>query len=125
MLSEVLHDLPCALDVCPARLGASETSALVRTGGYRIVCIADLPPSAPSKTRYLVRKLRAAIPDLTILVGRWAPASLLDDSAQPLLEAGATHVASSLLETRDQLRKLVALVPGAAPAVVAGAPAAP
>jgi len=111
MLRQVLHDVPCSLDVCSTRLGAAETAALVRDGGYGIVCIADLPPSAPSKTRYLVRKLRASIPDLKIVVGRWAPPSLVDDTAQPLLDAGATHVASTLLDTRDQLRALVELMP--------------
>ena len=111
MLRQMLHDVPCSLDVCSTRLGAAETATLVRDGGYRIVCIADLPPSAPSKTRYLVRKLRASIPDLKIVVGRWAPPSLVDDTAQPLLDAGATHVASTLLDTRDQLRALVELMP--------------
>jgi hypothetical protein len=67
------------------------------------VCLADLPPSAPSKTRYLVRKLRAALPDLPIIVGRWAPVSLADESSEVLRAAGATVVTSSLLETRTYL----------------------
>ena len=107
MLSEALHDLPISLDVCSARLRWSELESLVRERGYRIVCIADLPPSAPSKTRYIVKKLRASFPSLAVVVGRWAPPLLADDSAQPLLDAGASHVASTLLETRDQLRDLI------------------
>jgi hypothetical protein len=70
------------------------------------LCIADLPPSAPSKTRYLVKKLGVSLPDVPILVGRWAPPSLADESHAALTEAGASHVASTLLETRERLREL-------------------
>jgi hypothetical protein len=80
---------------------------LLEQSRYRIVCIADLPPSGPSKTRYLVRKLRAALPELTIVVGRWAPPALADDSLQPLVEAGAAHAARTLVETRTTLVGLV------------------
>lgn len=115
MLGETLRDAAVSLDVCSARLRWSEVTSLVRDGGYTAVCIADLPPSAPSKTRYIVKKLRASFPDLKILVGRWAPPSLRDDSAQLLLEAGASHVASTLLESRDQLQNQ--MTPSVTPAV--------
>ena len=48
--------------------------------GVSVVCFADLPPSPSSKTRYFVKRLRAALPDLRILVGRWGPPALADDS---------------------------------------------
>jgi len=80
----------------------------MHTDGARLVCIADLPPSPPSKTRYLVRKLRSVLPDVTILVGRWAPAELADEDRALLVDAGANHVAATLLETRDQLRAFAA-----------------
>jgi hypothetical protein len=72
----------------------------------RVLCIADLPPSPPSKTRYVLRKLRAALPEAIILVGRWAPPELADEDRRTLIEAGATHVANTLLETRDQLLRI-------------------
>ena len=67
------------------------------------MCFADLPPSPPSKTRYLVKRLRAALPDVRILVGRWAPPALADESTQVLRDTGADLVASTLLETPDLL----------------------
>ena len=45
------------------RLMASELVSLVQARGVSIVCLADLPPSPPSKTRYLVKRLRAALPE--------------------------------------------------------------
>ena len=71
------------------------------------MCLADLPPSPPSKTRYLVKRLRAALPEVRILIGRWAPPALADESTQVLRDAGATLVASTLLETRTYLGGLV------------------
>ena len=108
MLAQLVDADAIRLDVTSARLLSSEVIDLVRTTGARLVCIADLPPSPPSKTRYLVRKLRATVPEVKILVGRWAPAELADEDRTSLLDAGANHVATTLLETRDQLLILAA-----------------
>jgi predicted PurR-regulated permease PerM len=104
MLAQLVDADAIRLDVTSVRLLSSEVIDLVRTSGARIICIADLPPSPPSKTRYLVRKLRSAVPEVKILVGRWAPAELADDDRSTLTDDGAHHVATTLLETRDQLR---------------------
>jgi hypothetical protein len=107
MLGTLLERDGVRLDPTPSRVLPSELVTLLQTSAYRVVCIADLPPSPPSKTRYLVKKLRAALPDRAIVVGRWAPAMLRDESTQVLVGAGATNVASTLLETRDQILKLI------------------
>ena len=86
---------------------ASELVSLVQQRGVSVVCLADLPPSPSSKTRYLVKRLRAAFPELRILVGRWGPPALADESTQALRDAGANHVASTLAQTRDYLGGLV------------------
>jgi hypothetical protein len=80
---------------------------LVRDRKFSVVCFADLPPSSSSKTRYLVRRLRSALPELRIAVGRWAPPALADESSQTLLDAGANHVGSLLVESRSYLSALV------------------
>lgn len=106
MLARVSDDPPFAVEIVGTRLHASELIALVRQRGAAVVCLADLPPSVPSKTRYLVKRLRAAAPDLQIVVGRWAPPELEDDSTQKLREAGASFVGSTLQETAVYLRGL-------------------
>ena len=101
MLADLLADLPVIVEVTTGRVLASELVSLVHARGASIVCLADLPPSPPSKTRYLVKRLRAALPEVRILVGRWAPPALADhDSTPGLREAGATLVASTLAEMR-------------------------
>ena len=117
MLAHLLDDLPIAVDITAARIQATELVSLVQEREFSVVCFADLPPSPPSKTRYLVKRLRAALPEVKILVGRWAPPALADESTQVLRETGANHVGSTLVETREYLGGLVEIpripVPGA------------
>jgi predicted PurR-regulated permease PerM len=106
MLAQLVATEGITLDVASVRLLTAEIVDLVRAREANLVCIADLPPSPPSKTRYIVRKLRAALPEVKILVGRWAPQELADEDRSTLVDAGAAHAATTLIETRDQLRTL-------------------
>jgi predicted PurR-regulated permease PerM len=106
MLGHLVADLPIAVQVHAGRLHAADLVSLVQAEGVSVVCIADLPPSPFSKTRYLVQRLHAALPDLRIVIGRWAPAALADDSSHVLRTAGASLVAASLAETRTYLEAL-------------------
>ncbi len=107
MLGHLLDDLPIGVERTSTRLLASEVVSLVQARGVSVVCFVDLPPSPPSKTRYLVKRLRAALPELQILVGRWGPPELADESTQLLRDAGANLVAPTLLETRAYLGALL------------------
>jgi hypothetical protein len=107
MLAHSVDDLPITIEMTTTRLLASELVSIVRAQGVSIVCLADLPPSPSSKTRYLVKRLHDALPDVRIVVGRWAPPALADESTQALRDAGATLVASTLAETRVYLEGLV------------------
>jgi hypothetical protein len=107
MFAHLLDDLPIRIEITRTRLQALELLSLVREQGFSIVCLADLPPSPPSKTRYLVKRLRAALPEVRILVGRWGPSELADESTQVLRDTGANLVASTLQETRTYLGGLV------------------
>jgi hypothetical protein len=103
MLAHAVDDLPIVIETTSTRLQASELASLVKAQGVSVVCLADLPPSPPSKTRYLVKRLHAALPEVRILVGRWSPPALADESTQALRDAGAVLVASTLAETRTYL----------------------
>jgi predicted PurR-regulated permease PerM len=103
MLAHVLDDLPVGIEITTTRMRASELVSLVQARGVSVVCLADLPPSVASKTRYFVKRLRSAFPELRILVGRWGPPVLADESTQALRDAGADHVASTLAQTREYI----------------------
>jgi hypothetical protein len=51
--------------------------------------------------------LHAALPEVHIAVGRWAPPALADETSQPLLDAGADHVATKLADSRKYLAGLL------------------
>jgi predicted PurR-regulated permease PerM len=106
MLSGLMRDV-ATIDIVSPRVLTSELIELIRTSGCRVVCLADLPPSAPSKARYLTKRLRATFPQLRIVIGRWAPPGLADDDRATLIEAGATHVDTTLRSSRDNLREAV------------------
>jgi hypothetical protein len=107
MLAHLLGDLPISMEIIGTRMQAVELAKLIGDRKFSVVCFADLPPSSSSKTRYLVRRLRSALPELRIAVGRWGPPALADESPQTLLDAGANHVASLLVESRNYLGGLL------------------
>ncbi len=108
MLAHLLKDTPFVLDIRERAVLSADVLDAIKLGRYCAVCIADIPPSAPSRSRYMVKRLRALVPELPIMVGRWAPDELADESNDALNAAGATHVGSRLLETRVQLLRLAA-----------------
>jgi predicted PurR-regulated permease PerM len=107
MLAHVVSDLPISVEITATRLQASELVSLVQQQQFSVVCFADLPPSPSSKARYFVKRLRAAMPELQIVVGRWGPAALADESTQMLRDAGADRVTTTLLESRTFFEGLV------------------
>jgi predicted PurR-regulated permease PerM len=103
MLADLLAETPIQLEIGSASSMHSEVVQLIRRTGAAVVCIADMPPSSSAKARYLVYRIRAAIPDMRIIVGRWGPPSLADQDTSEILAAGANYVTSTLAETRRLL----------------------
>jgi predicted PurR-regulated permease PerM len=109
---EMLRQLgePCGLsvEVTDVKLSRSELIARAQRNAHDAICIADLPPGPSSRTRYAVKKIRAALPEMPIIVGRWAAGDLADEQTQPLMDAGATHVGATLLDTLHALQRTAA-----------------
>lgn len=118
MLVRMVDDLPVDISVA-SKLMATEMVDVVRNEGIEVVCLVDLPPRSPSRSRYLLRKLRELAPHLRIIVARWAPPEFDDTAGEPLMRAGASHVSPSLADTR----KLLASVAAAASRTSAPPPA--
>ena len=51
----------------------------------------------------LSKLLHVRFPELTIVVGHWGLHEKVQNDREALLAAGATHVAATLIETRDQI----------------------
>ncbi len=67
-----------------------------------LIVISHVPPAGLTTTRYLVRRLHARLPEVAIIVGRWSEKDD-NDSAERLIQAGATQVVSSLAEAREAI----------------------
>jgi uncharacterized protein (DUF2384 family) len=106
MLARVTSDLPIQIEVGGSRALASDVIALVQERNIGVVCVVALPPGSTSKSRYLVKRLRAMSPELNIVVCRWAPPEMADQSTQAFRDAGATLVTSTFADTRAFLLTL-------------------
>jgi predicted PurR-regulated permease PerM/CheY-like chemotaxis protein len=75
----------------------------ITAGTPDIVLISHLPPDGLTAARYLVRRIKARNPQLTVVVARWDEANDAGNDAERLTAAGASAMLGSLSETRDYL----------------------
>ncbi|MGH7325423.1 MAG: AI-2E family transporter [Candidatus Rokuibacteriota bacterium] len=106
----LLNPALCAVDELPVGLLSAEVVERVAGSGALLVVVASVPPGGVAQTRYLIKRLRATSPRLTILVGRWGAVDEGEIQRAALLAAGAEHVGTTLAETRDQVLMLLPVV---------------
>jgi hypothetical protein len=107
ILRRVLGSTGCAMEVLPAGLLSAEMVDRVTHHRPALVVVASVPPGGLAQTRHVLKHLRSACPDLTILVGRWGASGEGDAERSALPGVGADHVATSLGETHHQIQALL------------------
>lgn len=109
MLGALLGDagIPCTTQ--SVHTLASEVVA--QAGSALGIVISALPPGAFRHVRYLCKRLRAAHPDLPIVVGLWGTKST-QRTVKRLEDAGATHVTANLNDCQEKMRSLLRLDSG-------------
>ncbi len=107
MLGQVLDPKRWRFNMVTEHLLAAELIDRVAAKKPAVICIASLPPGGLAHTRYLCKRLRASLPNVRILVGRWGLAKNIERNQDQLRESGANEIASTILETRSQLNALV------------------
>jgi predicted PurR-regulated permease PerM/methanogenic corrinoid protein MtbC1 len=95
-----------AMTVASSDKLSAEVVTMVVEQKPSVVCVGSLPPGGVSRTSYLCKRLRAKLPQLQILVGRWGQADAVS-ARQRLQAAGANEVVNTLLDTRKQLIPLL------------------
>ena len=103
MLAHTLDPNKWQMEILSNDMLVSQMVSLAEERKPAIFCIASLPPGGMSHTRYLCKRLRGQLPDLKIVVGRWGQKAGAEEIEGVLHEAGADLVATTLLETRDQM----------------------
>jgi predicted PurR-regulated permease PerM len=104
MFAQLLDARRWNLEILSTNLLVSELVDAIVRERPALVCIGAVPPGGLAHTRYLCKRLRASLPDLTILVGRWGmKAETRQRQYQPLRDAGADSVSTTLQEMHNQL----------------------
>jgi predicted PurR-regulated permease PerM len=106
MLGELLAQTGVALEIVSTELLTAEIVREAGTRGAAVVVVGALPPGGLVQVRYLAKRLRAAVPEVKIVVGRWCVREDLDATREGLTAAGADSVGTGLLETRDLVVRL-------------------
>lgn len=103
MLNILLDESRWALEIVPDGTLMSEVVARVAADPPAAICITAIPPGGVTHARFICQKLRAVSKDMPLLVGRWGARRIQQSDRARLLEAGASGMAISLLETRKWL----------------------
>jgi predicted PurR-regulated permease PerM len=104
LLRRVLADAHCAMEVLPAGLLSAEAVDRVAGLNPAVVVVGSVTPGGLAQTRYLLKRLRAACPELPVLVARWGASGVADPS---LVGLGVERTAATLDEARNQILALV------------------
>ncbi len=103
MFCNLLDPARWDLEILPVAALAAELIDRVAEARLAAVVMAALPPGGLAHTRYLCKRLRQRFPELKIAVGLWGLEGDVGHAREALAEAGADHVAVTMLETHAQL----------------------
>jgi hypothetical protein len=124
MFRQLLDPTRYEVELTKAQMLTSEVVSLVVRTGATLVCVGALPPGGLAQARYLCTRLRARLPNLKIVVGRWGFKENTEETLAHLRADGIDYVGTGLLETRDEVMRLVqevsSLTPEATPTVANG-----
>jgi predicted PurR-regulated permease PerM len=109
MLRQLVSPAECEIELASAHALSGEIVSLAAEKKPSVVLIAALPPEDLAQTRHLCKRLRARLPDIKILVGRWGGADAKANDREALVAAGADEVGVTLAQSRDQLLERVRL----------------
>jgi predicted PurR-regulated permease PerM len=105
MAQQLIDPRRCRFEVLSAKILSAEVMERVARQKPALLAIGSLPPEGLAQARYLCKRLRGHFPELKLLVARWGCEKNHDGlrARERLRSAGATHVATTLLQFREQL----------------------
>ncbi|MHB8910506.1 MAG: AI-2E family transporter [Syntrophales bacterium] len=103
MLQQLLDPTHYEMEINTPGKRLSEILREVEQQTPALFCVGFIPPGGLSASRHLSKLLHTRLPELTIVVGHWGLHEKVHDDREILLAAGATHVAATLIEARDQI----------------------
>jgi hypothetical protein len=95
MLPDRLRQVPCAIVLFNAQSLAADVLARIKEKPVLGVVLLHLDPSDYARATATLKRLRRALPDVPILVGRWGEQPLGEAERDELVAFGATAVVAS------------------------------
>ncbi|HXH84155.1 MAG TPA: AI-2E family transporter, partial [Candidatus Tectomicrobia bacterium] len=106
MLRDLLDPRHVELRIASPDLLSAEAVQLAEATAGPVTVVGALGPGGMAQVRYLVKRLRAAAPEMRIVVGRWCPSPEEKPAREALRAAGADEVIDSLVAARDAVVRL-------------------
>ena len=103
MLMRLLLQKGHAVRSAVAKMPLADLIGWIREAETDVVCISVVAPTTLIHARYLCSKLRAAFPDLRIIVGLWGNAGLTEEAVGPLRDSGADEIVTTLAEALERV----------------------
>jgi predicted PurR-regulated permease PerM len=108
MLGQLLAPSGCVLEIISDTESTLELTERVAEQAPQVVVVSNLPPEGLTMARYLVRRLRAQLADMPIVVGRWGSTDDSPAAVEKLVGIGVSHVVFTLAEARTDILGMVA-----------------
>jgi hypothetical protein len=106
LLSQVMCET-CRMESISTRCLPVEIEAQVERENPAVVFIAIIPPGGVSQARHLCKRLRSRFPDLKIVVGYFGKVRNFDRLLVTLRQSGASYLATSVLQSSNQIKALL------------------
>jgi predicted PurR-regulated permease PerM len=106
MFRDMLEPSGCQIEVLSDRVLSAEMVNRVEQESPDLICIASLPPGGLAQARYLCKRLRARVPGVKVAVGRWGQRDNIKQTRERLQASGADYVATSMMESQQQILAL-------------------
>jgi predicted PurR-regulated permease PerM len=103
MLAQVLEKRRVVARVVPCDAVATEHIFKLDVTDVALVCVSYLEPGSFANARYLVRRLRRKLPNVTIIAGFWTLSEQQARQVNALGETGADYVVTSLHDAAEQV----------------------
>ena len=100
-----------SLEAASPDLLSAEVVRAVQAHGGDIVLVGALAPGGLAPARFLCKRLRASVPGVRIVVGRWCVIDDIEADRASLLASGADAVGANLAETRDLVLQYIRMRP--------------
>lgn len=106
MMAQLLRGIGHEARTLPVKQDIEAVIQRLRDARVDGVCISVVAPSTVLHARYLCLKLRAALPQLTIVVGLWGLTETLDGAARRVGDSGADAAVATMAEALSLLSEL-------------------